>query len=517
MAEKSLQSCLRKAARNIRYDAEMETVVFEEHSSVLANWVERSLHRQTLICFDTHLDLQPISADRLAKLDAAQSAEEISRLAKPHHLYPDDGYSYGIEDFIFAAKHLEIIDHLIWVTPPHVDISDAATAINQLRQLDGVTVDDIMSLRRVASGQRSWITGNVLGLQLTIGKIADLPLMQLPPRCLIDIDIDYFVDVPAERLTSTPADLCAALNQTSVAIDCVTISRSVRSGFTPLRFRFLAEHLEAIFDQCDAKARHYNRLIDAHRLINDGSRADAREVLELELQHFEQCPATHHAMKIATENDALAAQHHRRAVANSAASISAEYADSPLRTATGLSARFCEFDQSDVNSIAARIKPDAGDIQACLSHAAIGMLNCLLENAPAAIAHYRAVTQAFTSGLPELALEIGKLLVETSPDAIDYFRVAKADDKTRTAATFFEGICQFKLGDFDAAETLLQEASSRAPAWPDPLRMLADINQVRGNFIRSQQYAQSLLEIESRITSAPVLSDPRQGAAEHAR
>ena len=92
----------------------MSASVFEEHSAVLAHWWHAGARARTVVYLDAHLDLQHISADRMRRLVECTSAERVAALAKPHHLCPDRGYSYGLENFLYPAVRLG----LIGPTPP---------------------------------------------------------------------------------------------------------------------------------------------------------------------------------------------------------------------------------------------------------------------------------------------------------------------------------------------------------------------------------------------------------------
>ncbi|MFK8113141.1 MAG: hypothetical protein AB8B91_13115 [Rubripirellula sp.] len=481
----------------------MECKIFEEHASALAHWWSLPKRGQTLICFDTHLDLQSISQDRLDRLAQADSASGIAQLAKPHHLCPDAGYSYGIEDFLFAASELGLIDRLIWVAPPHIDTHSASEAIDQLRQLDGVTTKDLLGLRRITAGTQQWIEGRVLGLDLTICSLEELACLDLPDECLVDIDIDYFVAVPETRLTSTPDDVFAALFQRNIDYEMITVSRSVRSGFTPLRYRFLAEQTQALVQSDQRATAHYHVLIDADEKMNRGDITGASEQLLSELAEWNDCPATHFAISLVDQDAKLAASHRERA-----ALICPEYDDDPLREASLQAGRFQQFAESDVRLLVDQIEREPISKQhAALTHAAIGLLWCELGDVANAVQHYQATTQHFTQGHPELGLELGKLLLDADllSQAISYFNAALLDNKTQTAAMLYMSICHFKAGRFQEAQSLLTEANRNAPAWADPIILLANVMAAWGDTDAAAAHAAHHAQLEQLFAESSLL------------
>src|SRR6266481_8735738 len=126
---------------------------------------------------------------------------------------------------------LGLIRRLIWVAPPHVMTRYSDKAPDQLRQMDGVGPDDIMSFRRV-DGR---IEGRLLGLDLTVCDLGQVEAVPLPGDSVIDIDVDYFVTVPGDRAWIDPAEAFVVLRRLPVSSDRVTLSRSVSSRFTPFR------------------------------------------------------------------------------------------------------------------------------------------------------------------------------------------------------------------------------------------------------------------------------------------
>jgi hypothetical protein len=169
--------------------------VFEEHAGVLPHWAGRGLRDATLVCFDAHLDLQFIGAPRIARLQACGGPQELRLLASAHPLSPRRDACYGIEDFLYAAARLGLVRRLVWVAPPHV-LAAAGAAWRALQQMEGVTPQELASLRRVPGG---WIEGRLLGVPIAILRWEQLRAFPLEGPLALDIDADYFVQVPGDR------------------------------------------------------------------------------------------------------------------------------------------------------------------------------------------------------------------------------------------------------------------------------------------------------------------------------
>src|SRR5262245_8582669 len=98
----------------------MRVLTFEEHSSVLASWWSLTRRQRTLIYLDAHLDLQQRSPKRLGRILDCTTAQQVAELGKPHHLFAAGGFSYSLEDFLYPAHRLGMIERIIWVAPPRV-------------------------------------------------------------------------------------------------------------------------------------------------------------------------------------------------------------------------------------------------------------------------------------------------------------------------------------------------------------------------------------------------------------
>lgn len=219
--------------------------IFEEHSEVLAHWFASGVRGATLIYLDAHLDLQFIEPARIARLAACTSAAELARLESLHCLSPERNACYGIEDFLYPAARLDLLRRVVWVAPPHVLQGGMATALRGLLQMEGVTIDELESFH---VGEGGALEGRLLGVELTICVLEQLPALTFEGPLAVDIDADYFVVVPADVVWTSPAAVVAALKKVAGPQADLTIARSVSSGFMPLQLRHIADDLAAMWE-----------------------------------------------------------------------------------------------------------------------------------------------------------------------------------------------------------------------------------------------------------------------------
>lgn len=220
-------------------------VVFEEHSTVLAHWHRRGVRGATLVCLDAHLDLQFIDAAKIERLAGCRDAAEMIALESPHPLDPRREGCFGIEDFLYAASRLGMVRRLVWVAPPHVLAFGFSSALAALQQMEGVAIEQLESFRTTRGG---WLEGELLGLPMVIGTLEQLRTMRMEEPLLVDIDADYFVEVPQDRLWCSPSATCEALRQWLGGSHELTVARSAGTGFMPPELAGIAEQIAACWE-----------------------------------------------------------------------------------------------------------------------------------------------------------------------------------------------------------------------------------------------------------------------------
>lgn len=449
----------------------MRALIFEEHSSVLAHWWSERTHPRTVVYLDAHLDLQYVNPDRMRRLEQCGSVEQVAALEKPHDLWPDREFSYSLENFLYPAARLGLIDRLVWVAPPHVKTGYSAGVAQQLQQLDGVRPEELNSFRRV--GGR--IDGRLLGLDLTLCDFRQLERAMLPADSLIDIDTDYFVTVPGDRAWVDPREVFEVLRGLALATECVTISRSVGSGFTPLRYRFIADYLAALWEGRSDEADHYGRLFDLERRLVAGGPETVAQRLSAEIAQYPRCPATLYLSGLTQADPAEAAQCQARAMA-----ISRAYGPSVLRSACEIRNRRLPTDLAYVMRLEQQLGEGEGMEQG-LAMTALGLVYCAFGKLSRALDLYRRAS-AWLGSQSELAMAIAKLLLRAgrTDEAASFLVVALDDDKTRSAAHCYLAHIHGSGGRLQQARRHLEQAIAATPSWDKPLEMLMHVYRELG-------------------------------------
>lgn len=414
--------------------------IFEEHSSVLAHWFGNGVRDATLVYLDAHLDLQFIDPARIARLAACADAGQLAALESPHCLSPERGACYGIEDFLYPAAQLGLLRRVVWVAPPHVLRGGMANALRSLLQMEGVAMEDLESFHVLPGGA---IEGRLLGLQLTICVLEQLPALDGP--LLVDIDADYFVMVPDDRVWIDPAAVVAALRKAAGTDADLTIARSVSSGFMPLRLRAIADLLGALWEGRAADAAHWQSMLAQPPAPDD--QGDL-------LRRLGQVRARRQRIDLA-----------------SVLELQREVAAAALEPA-----------------------------QQAIAWISLGRLFTAFGRLEEALDCDRK-SRAASAGHPELALEIAKLYMARGDHtaAIPMLERAAADDETRAGAWLLLAECAHAGGDHVRARDYGLLAQAAAPAWPLAPQRLAAFAAARGDTLEGHTMLARQADLEQRI------------------
>lgn len=82
----------------------------------------------------------------------------------------------------------------------------------------------------------------------------------------------------------------------------ITISRSVGSGFTPLRYRFFADYLAALWEGRECDSDHYDRLYRLERRLRAGEREVVLADCRRERERHPECAATWYLLSLAEQD-----------------------------------------------------------------------------------------------------------------------------------------------------------------------------------------------------------------------
>lgn len=448
--------------------------LFEEHSSTLPVWWARHELPRTVVYLDAHLDLQRTGDDTLTALKACTNLDDVKALESPHHLEPSTRYAYGIENFLYAAHRLGLIDRLVWVAPPHIPRHYSSELIDYVQQMDGISFDELTSFVKLGGNA---IRGTLLGLDITICDYDELDSLDIDTDYYLDIDIDYFVHVPSDRLWIDPAvvidEVLAQLGRPML----VTISRAVSSGFTPLAFRYVGDYIHCLLAGRGVEFKYYQQLTTAIFDLGNGNLDRGRHLCRQLIDAQPELAAAYYILALASA-DAAAKKH----LLTAASDCDDGYGFDLACEANGLLHRKKPLDPGTLHNLAMTLERldlensqrQRAEIALALVYAAAGDIDyarSLLVRETGIYANHEDVLFAISTG----QLQDSSKREQNR----EMLTILSNGVKNATAAQLHLGDLEVADGNYEASLTHYQAAQDAAPAWMLPLRrMLACYQQL---------------------------------------
>jgi tetratricopeptide (TPR) repeat protein len=468
--------------------------LFEEHSSTLPVWWARHESPRTVVYLDAHLDLQRTGDDTLTALKACTTLDEVRALESPHHLEPSTRYAYGIENFLYAAHRLGLIDRLVWVAPPHIPRHYSSELIDYVQQMDGISFDELTSFVKFGGNA---IRGTLFGLDITICDYDELDSMDIGTQYYLDIDIDYFVHVPSDRLWIDPAvvidEVLAQLGEPMLA----TISRAVSSGFTPLAFRYVGDYIHSLLAGRNVEFEYYQQLTKAIFDLGNGKLDRGRNVCGQLIDAQSELAAAYYILALATEEAA-----EKKRLLTATRNCDDAYGFDFTCEASGLLHRKKPLDPGTLHNLATALER-------------LNLENAQLEQAEIALALVYAGAGDIDFARSVMARQTGNyvnhedLLFAISTRQLqdsskreqnrEMLAILSSGVKNATAAQLHLGDFEFADGNHEAALTHYQAAQEAAPAWMLPLRRMLDSYRQSGLNDKASAVEQLIRQRQQRL------------------
>ncbi|MFF4171649.1 tol-pal system YbgF family protein [Streptomyces sp. NPDC001744] len=208
----------------------------EEHGEVVASWTRLGYRAESVVCFDRHLDLKPLTraaAARLTRPGGDRTVEDENRKLPIREV---EG-SYGLDDFYAAGATLGLVSGLTWVRATREADSPAARR-RLLAALSVIAAEpDVLDTTRFDG--RGALYTRVCGLDLAIHTPDTFGATPQDPAARVDLDLDWFADVRTGQ-DHRPDELLGLLDRHGLRGNVDSMTYSVRSGFLPEARRDLA-------------------------------------------------------------------------------------------------------------------------------------------------------------------------------------------------------------------------------------------------------------------------------------
>ena len=468
--------------------------LFEEHSSTLPIWWQHRATPRVAIYLDAHLDLQQTDEEKIGTLARCQTLDQVQALEAPHHLNQANRYAFGIENFLYPASKLKLIERLVWVAPPHIPRSYSPALLDYVQQMSGISFEELTGF--VAAGTDS-LRGRLLGLDITICHYDDLANLDIGSNYFLDIDIDYFVEVPGDRLWIDPGKVVQYIIDQLGSPDVATISRAVSSGFTPLQYRFVGDYIYAVLRKDQEESLHYQRLYQSVRYIDLGDLDNALSICNKAIESQPDCAASYNLIALASNDVKQSVAMHAHV-----AELDKAYSFDLSREACGYPHRRRHLSNTQLRNLTTKLeKLEAESEQRVLAEVAMAQLYANAGMLKEAWQLLKKQTGDLANH-GDLLLEIaGQILSSNKPQqARQLLDMARKYDKNRASATLYLGDLAFHAGDASQALIYYIETHELAPAWMLPLENQRLCYKVLGNTAQVD-HINALIEHRKQVLS----------------
>ncbi len=237
--------------------AQSSPLLVEDHSEALCHWYKAGIRDATLVHVDDHDDFYSSLVRIPSEPSQIRAALENSRCAdlqlRTSHQIQSDAL-YGIADFIYPAWQLGVVAEVWWVLPEKKPL-DSTWLQNFTQQKAHRYPADFLSSLKL---NKNRVEGLLNGMPVRMLTLQQLPAFERP--VLLDIDVDYFLgfyDNPLEKqMISLVGDFFKQLFTSERDTELITISVSSNGGYTPIRFRYLADWMATAFSDLPELAKN---------------------------------------------------------------------------------------------------------------------------------------------------------------------------------------------------------------------------------------------------------------------
>ena len=236
--------------------------IFDDHDEALDSWRPLKPGKCILLHFDAHLDFEWISTlsakDLLQDSSWSGVAQRLARTGK--------GWTAGnllnrrihLGNYLHEALAAKLFQSWRWIVPDPIWAARAGKEM--IRR-------DLFDLYRFRSGpmeyprfEKECFRTAIFGIPLFVSSWENLP--EGLQEAVLSVDLDYLTTSflkripPAEDFRRAlpwiwPEEFCERLRRKGIEWSCAGIARSVRGGFTPIRYKFFGEILKRLLEETE--------------------------------------------------------------------------------------------------------------------------------------------------------------------------------------------------------------------------------------------------------------------------
>lgn len=232
----------------------------EDHDAALGIWKTQGVKNLDLIHLDAHLDFgvyaaHPISEIILKAHSVKELKEGLEKSIAYRFFQSDFSRQLNIGNYIYPAMQEGIVRNFYWVVPGKS--RDLKKSLKLLRSIFKDVFRHSACLQSVRfSEKNACVKARLLGRNFIVSTLDKLPCVK--QRVLLDIDSDFLLSESLSHANTnvligkrkpwiSPLELACALKKKVKNPKLITIAYSVNGGYTPIKYRHLADELAYSF------------------------------------------------------------------------------------------------------------------------------------------------------------------------------------------------------------------------------------------------------------------------------
>lgn len=224
--------------------------LMDDHSQAYWIWKKEGVKNKVLLHMDAHMDCNWIPQKDLNSIMTVDSLKGLETLLNDCGTWDLSGKTkeerIASGNFILPALQEGIVQKFYWIVPDYgwKPNKYAEEIKNAFSNFSGVTPEDIQNIKV----DNYSVMFKLNSYDITCCRLDDLPVID--SKVLLDIDLDYLLEnghscspEKTDKPWILPKELAKRIQQKGVKTDLVTIASSVRDGFTPEKYKYLAHEL----------------------------------------------------------------------------------------------------------------------------------------------------------------------------------------------------------------------------------------------------------------------------------
>jgi tetratricopeptide (TPR) repeat protein len=334
--------------------------------------------------------------------------------------------------------------------------------------MDGITFEELTGFKETS---RNVMRGRLMGLDITICDYDALESLGIDDNYYLDVDIDYFIEVPSDRLWIDPSIVIDRIRSQLGEPSLVTISRAVSSGFTPVTFRYLGDYIYSQLNDSKVAFDYYHKLNTAILDLGNGHLVGASQACEQLIEDEPELAAAYFILGICASE-----VKQKNLLFDEAGRRDAGYRFDLSREAIGLLHRKKSITTDKLRELMAAFESlEMEPPQRQLAEVALAQVLGATGNSTMA----RSLLDRQTGDYAEhdevlLSIVVGQLADATlRAENKRLLRSICSSEKNATIATVYLGDLEFSEQNYQVALEHYRMACNRAQAWMLPLERMS--------------------------------------------